>query len=265
MEKPHQLNYRPIPPRAGAQARLFRAAMLTVAILAFQLTAILTLNPVFRIWQAQGWLGGGAMGTPVSPINQSLSDEQNCDAYAPRAFAYLAVFLLSQWLFLMPRGSWRIGMPSDDPPPKRSAIAAGLIGMLLSIGLLATLMEIPDWWLRLTTEGGIKTTQHFGIVWIIMAALWAFWAFVFYSYMRTRDRLTALQKIFRWLLAGTIVEMVIAVPVHAIILRERGADCYCERGTWTGVAFGCTAALWLFGPGVFLLFLRERKRREEFL
>jgi len=137
--------------------------------------------------------------------------------------------------------------------------------MMLSIGVLATLMEIPDWWLRLTTEDGIDTTQHFGVVWVVMAALWTFWGVVFYRHMRGRDRLTALQKVFRWLFAGTIIEMVFAVPAHVLILRARGTDCYCERGTWTGVAFGCTAALWLFGPGVVLLLWRERARREQLI
>jgi hypothetical protein len=137
--------------------------------------------------------------------------------------------------------------------------------MILSIGVLATLMEIPDWWLRLTAENGIDSTQHFGPVWAVMAVLWTFWAVVFHRHMRGLDRPTALQKVFRWLFAGTIIEIFIAVPAHVLILRSRGTQCYCERGTWTGVAFGCTAALWLFGPGVVLLLWRERRRREQLL
>ena len=259
MKQPLILDYRSPPPRASFRARLFRAGMLTLAILAIHVAAILIFNP---LWPAQEYLGGGAIGTPASPINTALGNERIRDQYIPRAAVYFAIFLFSQWLFLMPRGSWKIWLPSDEPPPRRSAMAAGLVGVLLSVGLLATLMEIPDWWLGLTTEKGLKSPQRYGAIWLIMGALWAFWSFVFYSYMRGRDRLTALQKVFRWLLAGTIIEMVISVPAHALILRSRGTECYCERGTWTGVAFGCTAALWLFGPGVILMLLRERKRRE---
>jgi hypothetical protein len=262
-QTPALLNYRPLPPLAQRRARLMRIALLTVAILAFHATVILVLNP---LWPAKEWLGGGAMGTPASPIDRSLSDEKIHDAYVPRAAAYLAVFLISQWVFLMPRGSWRIGQRSDDPPSRRSAVAAGLIGMLLSVGFLATLMEIPNWWLRLTTDNGvIDSTQHFGPVWAVMAVLWVFWAIIFHRHMRGLDRQTALQKVFRWLFAGTVIEMFVAVPAHVLILRSRGTDCYCERGTWTGVAFGCTAALWLFGPGVLLLLWRERRRREQLL
>jgi hypothetical protein len=177
------------------------------------------------------------------------------------------LFLLTQWWFLSPRGSWRIGaaLGAGSPPPRRAAIAAGFIGMLLCIGLIATVMELADWWLKFTTEDGIGTPQHFGVVWIVMAALWAFWSIVFFNYWRGLDRYTALRKVFRWLLAGTVLEMFLAAPAHAWIVGQRGDECYCQRGTWTGVAFGCTAALWLFGPGALLLFLREKKRRESLI
>ena len=75
------------------------------------------------------------------------------------------------------------------------------------------------------------------------------------------DRYTAMRRLFRGLLAGTVLELLVSAPAHAAIIHARGDDCYCERGTWTGMAFGCTAALWLFGPGAFLLFLREKRRR----
>src|SRR5207245_6816681 len=75
--------------------------------------------------------------------------------YLPRAIAYLSLFLLTQWWFLSPRGSWRIGAGlTREPPPRRAAIAAGFIGMLLCVGLIATVMELPDWWVRLTTTDG---------------------------------------------------------------------------------------------------------------
>jgi hypothetical protein len=249
-------------PRARMRARVFRAVMLTVAILALHVFVILLFNPVFTIAEA---LGGGVIGTPASPINGGLTQEQTQTQYIPRAAGYLVVFLLTQWLFLSPRGSWRIGLGAGEPPPKRALVAAGFIGMLLSIGMLATLMEIPDWWVALTTEKGIKSTQHYGVIWVVMLAVWGFWSVVFYSYGRSLDRYTALRRVFRWLVGGTILELVMAAPVHAWVVHTRGDECYCQRGSWTGLAFGCTAALWLFGPGVLLLFLREKRRREELL
>ena len=72
----------------------------------------------------------------------------------------------------------------------------------------------------------------------------------------------------RALLAGTVLELLVSGPAHVWAVRRQSAglfdhDCYCARGSYTGLVFGCTALVWLFGPGVFLLVLRERKRREE--
>jgi hypothetical protein len=131
--------------------------------------------------------------------------------------------------------------------------------------MLAVLMELPGWWVRLTTQNGIGSRQHFALVWIVMPLLWAGWAWIFHRYGHSLERYTALQRVFRWLLAGTVLELIVAVPAHAWILSRRQEDCYCELGTYTGVAFGCTAALWLFGPGAILLFLRERRRRDPLL
>jgi hypothetical protein len=258
------LDYRrSVPPRD--LAKFLRFFMLVVAIFVILAAAALLLNPVLELGES---LGGGILGTPFAPINGTLSDENIQKAYWFEALVYLGIFLLMQWLFLSPRGRWRIGLSLEGPPPRRAALAAGFIGMLLSIGLFATLMEIPDWWMKLTTvppaANYAHRTQHFGIFWIVMLADWAVWTLVFWSYWKSLDRYSALQKIFRWLVAGTVLELAISVPAHAIVVQARGGDCYCERGTWTGVAFGATAAFWLFGPGAFLLFLREKQRRERF-
>jgi hypothetical protein len=256
------LNYRRPAPPPRKWATTIRILMVIMAVLAIQAAALGLLNPVLEIGE---WLGGGVLGTPFAPLNTELPQDRIQQHYWAEALAYLAIFLLTQWWFLSPRGSWRIRMSLEGPPPRRAALAAGFIGMLLSIGLLATLMEIPDWWLKLTTQGHIKTPQHFHAMWLVMALVWAGWTIVFHLYWRSLDRYTALRRVFRWLLAGTILEMLVAAPVHAIIVSSRGEECYCERGTWTGVAFGCTAVLWLFGPGAFLLFLREKRRREQLI
>src|SRR3954447_10873607 len=102
-QSPTLLNYRPTPPRAKARARLVRVGLLTFAVLSIHAAIILTLNP---LWPAKEWIGGGAIGTPASPIERATAnDEKVRDDYAPRAVGYLAVFLFSQWLFLLPRGS----------------------------------------------------------------------------------------------------------------------------------------------------------------
>jgi hypothetical protein len=273
--KPIALDYAGPLPRGRSLAAVIRWTMLVLAVLAILAALIGIFHPLISWWQYQAYLGGGVMGTPAGPLRQLPPDGPSGLSmpeltairwvYLPEALLYFGIFLLTQWLFLCPRGSWRIGASQNDPPGRRAAVAAGFIGMLLSIGFLATLMELPGWWVSLTTEGGIGTQQHFGVVWIVAAVIWGGWTWVFSVYWRSLERYTALSRAFRWLVAGTILELAVAAPAHAMIVSSRNQDCYCELGTYTGVAFGCTAALWLFGPGAFLLFLRERRRRASLL
>jgi hypothetical protein len=260
------IDYQRISVSPRIKAKFLWISMIVVAVLAFNAFVILLFNPQFA-WSE--YLGGGIGGTPFSPATIDKGGQIDLEAerqiYWLRALAYLFLFLLTQWLFLTPRGSWRIKVSTTGPLPRRAALAAGFVGMLLATGFIATFMEIPDWWIRSTTEHGLDSRQHFGAIWILMGAMWAFWSVVFYLYLRGNDRYSSLARIFRWLLAGTVLELIIAWPAHAIILHERGDKCYCERGTWTGVAFGCTAAFWLFGPGAALLMMREVRRREQLI
>src|SRR6266550_1721693 len=112
------LDYQRVTPGAPARrARVFRIAMLIVAILAVHLAAILILHPAFEVSEVQTYLGGGVIGTPFSPINVPVpdggdgrygsDDRRVLEQYLPRGCAYLGLFLVTQWWFLSPRGSWR--------------------------------------------------------------------------------------------------------------------------------------------------------------
>jgi len=266
--KPPVVEYWPVSLRPRTGAKILWISMIVVAVVAFAAFFILLFNPSFGISE---YLGGGIAGTPFSPLTivngtgPSISAEEERKVYWMRASVYVFLFLFTQWLFLTPRGSWRIKVSTTGPLPRRAALAAGFLGMLLAMGFIAALLEIPDWWISLTTETGLNSRQHFGVVWILMGLLWVFWTFVFYHYFRGMERYSAMARLFRWLIAGTVLELLIAGPAHALIVYYRGDDCYCERGTWTGVAFGCTAAFWLFGPGAALLMMREIRRRQQLI
>jgi len=62
-------------------------------------------------------------------------------------------------------------------------------------------------------------------------------------------------------IAGSLLEVFVSIPVYA----TRQEQCYCARGSYAGLVLGTTALLWAFGPGIFLLFLREKQRREKLL
>ena len=115
------LEYRTVGPRAARRGRFIRIAMLVIAILAAHVAGILIFNPLIEAADFQGYLGGGVLGTPFSPLTltepsgelrggSGHSDEDTVQRqYLPRAIGYFCFFLLTQWWFLSPRGSWRIG------------------------------------------------------------------------------------------------------------------------------------------------------------
>jgi hypothetical protein len=197
---------------------------------------------------AAEWFGiesVGFFGTPVLP-----TDEWN---YYAAGLTWLGLTLLTQWFFLRPRGGFALREESKGRSMRFATFGAGFCAMLITFGLIAALMEIPDLWEETVF---LEELYHPGVYgW--MVGLWAVWAMVFYRYLRSRSR------ILRALIAGTILELLVAAPVHAACYKRD--DCYCTRGSYTALVFGGTALFWVFGPGVFLLYLRERKRRGRIL
>jgi len=175
---------------------------------------------------------------------------------------YLAAFFLSQWFFLRTRRTWKIKAQPQGRPMQAAAIAAAFAVALLSVGLLYSLLDLlPD-----STFGN---TSYFSCAWfslhyillLIPLALWFFWSVIFCIYWRQSDHYTWVGKVLRALIGGTILELFVSIPIYV----TRQDDCYCARWSYTGLVFGATVLLWAFGPGVFLLFIREKHRREKLL
>ena len=207
--------------------------------------------------------GAGLLGTPAVPLMFLVEldlYEQDEVYYYLDVLLYLGVFLVTQWLFLFPRRGWTIQLQQSRRPMLVSIIGAALMAMLLTVGAVATLLEIPNWWEEITP---IKNDEFLPHLWQIMAWLWCLWAVIFYCYWRKGNRQTQLSRMTRGLIAGSILELIVATPVHIWAVRER--DCYFARGSYTGLVFGGTVLLWTLGPDIVLLFIREYQRRHDLL
>jgi hypothetical protein len=93
---------------------------------------------------------------------------------------------------------------------------------------------------------------------VVMAALWAGWAVIFHRFTRVDTPADLTRRATAWLLRGSILELLVAVPCHVAVRRRD--DCCAPIGTFLGIAAGLSVMLLSFGPGVFLLFT-ERCRR----
>jgi len=92
----------------------------------------------------------------------------------------------------------------------------------------------------------------------ITVALWLAWGLVFWRFANAAVPEALVPRLTRWLVGGSIVEFLVAVPCH-IATRHRD-DCCAPAGTFFGLAFGISVMLMAFGPGVFFLFVARWRR-----
>lgn len=182
------------------------------------------------------------------------------DAYTIYAEVDFATAAVQIWPFLLIAGQLLLLFLSVDTSvrlfkPRRhilySSVWTALATMLLVYFIIASLTaaffgdKSADWFFIFSP---------WTLVWWF--GLWAFWGVVFYLYYR-RGFLT-LQRAVSWLLKGSVLELLIAVPAHAIVRYRE--DCSAPFVTGFGIVTGIAIMLMCFGPGVLSLY---KKRIEE--
>ncbi|MEE9255379.1 MAG: hypothetical protein V3U43_10610 [Pseudomonadales bacterium] len=96
------------------------------------------------------------------------------------------------------------------------------------------------------------------LLWIILApiSLWVVWGGILYIYMKESSDLVT--ELTTWLLRGSVLELLIAVPAH-VWVRHRD-DCSAPSVTALGIVTGMAVMLMAFGPSVLFL-LKKRLDR----
>ena len=83
--------------------------------------------------------------------------------------------------------------------------------------------------------------------------LWAVWAGLFYCYYRRSPQ--AVARAVAWLLTGSVLELLIAVPTHVIVRRRH--ECTAPFVTGFGSVTGLAIMLLSFRPGVLALYKKR--------
>jgi len=122
----------------------------------------------------------------------------------------------------------------------------------------ATLVMAAGLWLtaceHLTNTENINRTTApylFGAV----GVLWLVWSILFAFYNGRNKPRSFMSRVVRYLVAGSILELLVAVPTH-FIARWRNYCCAGFLSFW-GLATGFSVLLFAFGPGALLLFARR--------
>ena len=233
-----------------------RWAILTVLLYAL---ALIALTAPMLLVAFGGWAKNGI----------GLKDALNIYSYW-QYWLWLAVLVAGQaLLLLLPINIAERRLPARRPLKTPVIVASFFLANLLFAGLLAVLCvpfkeeglglfgyftpftanpASPSEWDWKTLVGGIIT----------VLAFWSIWVVIFRSFAKSDDPDSLLKRITRWLLRGSILELLIAVPSHIIVRRRE--DCCAPVGTFWGIATGISVMLLCFGPGIFFLFV-ERFRR----
>jgi len=100
---------------------------------------------------------------------------------------------------------------------------------------------------------------------IFLSVNWVVWSCVFRVFARNTNPGSYVHRLMKWLLRGTILELLIAVPSHVIV---RHKDVCCAQGiTAAGIATGLAVMLMSFGPGIYFLYaerIQSKKPRVKY-
>jgi hypothetical protein len=92
-----------------------------------------------------------------------------------------------------------------------------------------------------------------GTVLACWTAFWLLWTILFYLYVRNSN--ASITRAASWLLKGSVLELLIAVPSH--VMARRRDDCSAPIVTSFGITTGIAIMLMSFGPGVLLLYKKR--------
>lgn len=127
-------------------------------------------------------------------------------------------------------------------------IASGFFAGVLCVGGSAALCE---YFKKADNESG----------WAILAAgivTWVVWSILFALIAFSGRQQAIGMTLHRWLIAGSVLELLVAVPTHVVVRRRPE----CCAGFWTGagICLGVAVMIISLGPSVLLLYYRRRKQ-----
>jgi len=127
-------------------------------------------------------------------------------------------------------------------------LAAFIMLLVLAWSMYLALSEVLS---HTPSVGRWTPLIAFGVVFFV----WSLWALLFGFYTAKRDARTKMSRLVRFLVAGSVLELLVAVPAH-VVARSR-SYCCAGFGTFWGIAAGISVMLFAFGPAVFVLFARR--------
>jgi hypothetical protein len=208
---------------------------------------------------------------------KKLSIQQAADTYFSWIYwLWLGVFVAGQILLLLvPIDISGRRLPSRRKLKVPVIVGAFLLGNLFLAGLVSVLCAIfkeqgldifdvqnlfiwiANTWNHNQQLQPANQSSILSVLWPMLVC-WFVWAVIFRRAARADDPDALIKRLTRWLLRGSILELLVAVPSHVVVRRRD--DCCAPVGTFWGIATGISVMLLCFGPGVYFLFVERFQR-----
>ena len=163
-------------------------------------------------------------------------------------WSLFAIFILIQaGLLLIP-----VKIASDSYQPRRHVwVPIAATALAMSVALIGII------WSILVAIWGDEPLEilYSWVSLVFVGVSWLIWSILFYRFYHDAEPRTLTKRLTTWLIKGSILELLVAVPSH-IIVRRRD-DCCAPGFTFFGMATGITIMALAFGPGLFFLFCKR--------
>lgn len=184
----------------------------------------------------------------VTPPLLLLAGQDRGSIWAFYAWVLPVLALVQAALLVLP-----VKVAGGRPVARRAALVSALAcAVPMAVLLLAFIYCIL---LMLLGEDGVDPFFPLGPTLVVLAVLWIAWGIFFHRGFSRDGPGTFTRRITRWLLAGSILELLVAIPAH--ILSRRRDECCAPGFTLFGLATGLSVAVLAFGPAVFFLLARR--------
>jgi hypothetical protein len=181
------------------------------AVLTMILYAIVWMLLLVPIWNAafNGW--GPASNDAREVIRSGLLNFE---------LIWAAVFIAGQALLLLEPVKRAESRPQVRRSLKLPVIVAGFFLANLTVtGFLSFLFAVTTEERASTLLESLDSSGIGGLI-VISIASWAIWSLLFYNFAKHDASDSLINRTTRWLLRGSILELLIAIPSHVIVRRD---------------------------------------------
>lgn len=175
------------------------------------------------------------------------------------------IMAATQYIFLIPVLRMRPHQGGRAKSLMASMIAAGAVGAALAFGLYMGAFALAQH--IISRRDGLRVPEDVDLfdaavgvplsIGVVIVG-WVIWSVALLVFARRRQGRGVLGRVVGLLLGGTIIEVLVVLPVDIMIRRR--TDCYCATGSFWTLCIASWALLWLAGPGA-VIALTSRRRR----